>query len=187
MSNMGAQMTKRGKRTRIDARGPFQRLVDKEAVARVQSELDVITPEQRAKGSYVGTRIIVNNHDPIERWKAAGRLTQGQQVAIELSQRLWRLVGLEQRVTASYGERMPSSASIEFRALTEIEAREDLHRIQDYVPKSYWDVFENVCRYGMPAGVAGEALGFGERSSQDRAHQIVVFVADIIVMRERLA
>lgn len=178
----------RGKagRKKIDNRGPLQRALDAERIDREQSELDVITPEQRAKGTYIGLRTIVNNHDPVERWKAAGKLSQPQQVVIEMVQRLWNLAGLQQRVTASYGERMPASASYELSALNEIEAREDLHRIQDYVPAKYWAVFELVCRWGEAAGVAGASLGFGDRSAQDRAHTVVCFVADIIATRERV-
>lgn len=161
----------------------MQRLVDAERLADEQSELSVITPEMRAKGTYSGTRTIVNNHDPVERWKASGKLTQAQQVVIEMCQRLWRLAGLQQRVTASYGERMPASVSYELRALTELEAREDLHRIQDYVPAKWWSIFENVCRHQMPAGVAG---GEDDRNGAHKAFVVVCFVADVIAMKERV-
>ena len=136
----------RGKKAKIDTRGPLQRLHDGTRTAAEQSELDVITPEMRAKGTYIGLRTIVNNHDPVERWKAAGKLSQAQQVVIEMCQRLWNLAGLQQRVTASYGERTSGSGNSEVRAINEIEAREDLHRIQDYVPGKYWAVFELLCR-----------------------------------------
>lgn len=126
----------------------------------------------------------VSEHDPVERWDRSGRLTDGQAATISAVRRLWALAGISQRVTASYGQRS-GVGSVESRACTEIEAREDLHRIQEYVPATYWNVFENVCRWGMAAGVAGADLGFGGRSAQDRAHQIVVFVADIIAMKER--
>lgn len=172
----------RARAKKIDTRGPIQRLHDNERTAAEQSELDVITPEMRAKGTYSGLRTIVNNHDPVERWKAANKLTQSQQVVIEMCQRLWRLAGLSQRVTASYGERMPASVSYELRALTEIEAREDLHRIQGYVPAQYWAVFENCVRHGMPAGIAGG----DERNGAHKAYVVVCMVADVIAMRERV-
>lgn len=176
-----ARGNKRGK-----AVGALQRLYNAQTVANDQSHLSVITPEQRAKGTYSEGRRIVNNHDPVERWKASGKLTQSQEVVIEMCQRLWRLAGLSQSVTARYDERTPASFGYELRALSEIEAREDLHRIQDHVPAPYWSVFEKCCRWGMPAGVVGSDLGFGDRSAQDRAHQIVVFVADVIAMKERV-
>lgn len=154
------------------------------------------TAEQLASGQYrralvmhaesaTGAAAYVSRHDPVQRWLEAKRLTDTQEVAIILLRRLWSLAGLEQKVTATYGEKTPPG-NVERRAINEIEARQDLHRIQDYVPKQYWSVFEAVCRWGEPAGVAGSRLGFGDRSAQDRAHQIVCFVADIIAMRERL-
>jgi hypothetical protein len=156
------------------------------------------TPEQLAKGGYKRGYVThvesntlsmahVSRHDPVERWKAAERLSQAQLAAIELCQRLWTLAGLSQPLTASYGERMAkATGNVELRALNEIEAREDLHRIQDYIPPAYWQLFENVCRFGESAEAAGERLNFGKRSAADRAHQTVCFVADVISMKERL-
>lgn len=170
-------------RKRVDTRGPLQRLHDDERVANDQTLIDVITPEMRAKGTYTGQRsTIVNNHDPVERWKAAQKLTQSQQVVIEMCQRLWNLAGLQQRVTASYGERMPASVSYELRAINEIEARDDLHRIQDYVPMQYWSIFERCCRWGEAAGVAGG----DDRNGAHKAYVVVCFVADIIASKERV-
>lgn len=177
----------RGKR-KVDNRGPIQRYEDGRRVAEEQSELDVITPEMRAKGTYQGLRSIVNNHDPVERWKAAGRLSDTQQLAIAHMRRLWELSGLWQRVTASYGN-TPSggSGNAEHRAALEIDARADLHRIKDYIPGVYMEVFENVCRWGHPAGTAGELLSEGSNRAADvRAHLCVCFVADVIAMRERV-
>lgn len=186
---MRGRKRRQGKREpngRPDARGPLQRLIDAEKVANDQATLLVITPEQRAKGTYSGERRIVNNHDPVMRWIAAGRLTEGQQAAIGYVRRLWDLSGLKQALTANYGHVAIGTGCAERRAVLEIEAREDLHRCQEYVPRAYWEVFENVCRWGEPAGVAGSSLGFGGREAQTRALTIVCFVADIVAMRERL-
>lgn len=166
--------------------GPLQRLHNGQQVANDQAALEVITPEQRAKGTYQGERRIVNNHDPVARWIAAGRLTEGQQHAIGYVRRLWDIAGLERSVTANYGHVAAGGGCAERRAAIEIDAREDLHRVQDYVPGPYWSVFEQVCRWGEPAGVAGSALGFGDRSAQERAHTVVCFVSDLVGMKERL-
>lgn len=123
---------------------------------------------------------------PICRWIEANKLTSEQLGVINWCQRLWRMAGISQRVTANYGERIGGMGCIELSAANEIEARQDLHRLQGYVPRPYWDVFENVCRHGIPAGHAGSTLGFGERSANDRAHTIVCFVADIVAMKEGL-
>lgn len=176
------------KKNKVDLRGPLQRFMDKQRQESEQSEMDVITKEQKAKGTYEGERRIFNRGGtPVMRWMTAGKLSDTQAIAIQLCYRLWGIAGLSQRTTAAYGERMPVMLhQDESRALIEIEAREDLHRIMDYVPGPYWQVFENVCRYDEPAGVAGSRMGFGNRSAEDRAHTIVCFVADIIAMKERL-
>lgn len=123
---------------------------------------------------------------PICRWEAAGKLTQTQLMVIGWCQNLWRRAGLTVRVTANYGERIAGAGNADGRAVNELQAREDLHRIQDHVPRSYWDVFENICRHQMAAGEAGVGQGYTGKAAQNRAHTIVCFVADIVAMREGL-
>lgn len=162
-------------------------------------ELDGPTTEQLGKGGY--DRLAMPNPDggnraalvhinrggtPVGRWIEEERLSETQQRAIFHCIYLWRMCGLETRTTANYGERIPGYADSELRASNEIEARHTLHRIKDYFPAQWWDVFENVVRFNEPAGVAGSRLGFGNRSASDRAHTTVCFVADIIHMKERL-
>lgn len=160
--------------------------------------LDGPTPEQQEQGGYVrtefihadlGQRVIAyinRGGTPVMRWIEDGKLSDSQQRAIAHCIFLWQRCGLEQRVTANYGERIPGGGNNELRAANEIEARDDLHRIKGYIPRAYFEVFENVVRFDEPAGVAGSKLGFGNRSACDRAHQVVCFVADIICMNERL-
>lgn len=164
-------------------------------------ELVTPTAEQLANGTYRGEWVLDENtglkawahrnseHDPIERWRNGGKLEAHQLVVVDKMRRLWQIAGLHQRVTANYGERIASSGSAENASLIALEAKEDLNRIRDYFPAPldrYFSIFENVARFGMAAGVAGSELGFGSRSSQDRAHQIVCFVADIIATKENI-
>lgn len=161
------------------------------------------TPEQIAHGGFAEARAVdpsgktsntakvwVNRGGTaLSRWEAAGKLSDSQLIAIAWVQRLWRLAGVHQRVTASYGERVaPCYGSSEMGALAEIEAREDLQRVQGYFSGlgAYWDVFENVCRHDCPAGEAGSVAGYVGKAAQYRAHLIVQFVADIVATRERL-
>lgn len=183
-------MRARAARKKQPQRGPLQALYDSDQVARAQAQIDIITPEQRAKGIYdCKKRPVVNRGgDPVQRWTWGGRLSDRQKLAIEVCIRLWEKAGLKQRITQKYGTRVPSAASdwVELRAHDEIEARAHLYRLQGLIPDMYWDVFENVCRHGEPAGVAGSRLGWGSRSAQERAHTIVCVVADIIANSERL-
>ncbi len=160
--------------------------------------LDGPTPEQMARGTYdredfihadLGQRVTAHVNrggTPIARWIAEDKLSDNQQRAIAHCLYLWRMTERPQRVTASYGERIPGSGDSEFRAANEIEAREDLHRIKGYIPNTWWDVFENVVRFDEPAGVAGGKLGYGSRTASERAHTVVAFVSDIVFERERL-
>lgn len=162
-------------------------------------ELVPPTEQQLARGSYNGDFVVdeagrqawayrSTEHDPVARWERAKRIDQRQKAVIDHMRRLWDMVGIKQRVTASYGERVGGGGSAEIASLAMIEAKEDLDRIESYFVglRPYWRVFENCCRFGMSAGVAGEEFGFGSRSSQDRAHQIVLFIADFIATRERI-
>ena len=179
-------MAKPNRRRKEPDLGPIARYERGLALADQQSALEVVTPEQRAKGTYEGDgrRIVNRGGTPVARWLRDGKLTETQHLAIAHCWRLWELVGLNPRTTASYGERMAGQANEERRAVTLIEAREDLYRIQGYIPKAYWDCFENVCRFDEPAGIAGSKMGFGGRSGIERAHTVVCFVADLIAMRE---
>lgn len=158
------------------------------------------TDEQIAKGSYQSRYIMaedgtlaktyVNNHDPVQRWKAAKRLSDTQLLAIELCQRLWKIAGLPIRVTANYGERIPVTGSTEALNNAQIDARKHLYRIRDYFTglDKWWDAFEMICRFGEAPGLVGSAIGQGNssRAAADRAHTAVCFVADIIATNEKL-
>ena len=155
------------------------------------------TPEQITRG-YSGQFVMDNNgrmawvyrnnaHDPITRWENAGRLTPSNITVIDTMRRIWFLVGLHQNVTANYGERISGQPSAEFQIINKIKAAKDLKRIEGYIPKKYWTMFERVCRHGWAAGVAGSDLGFGGRSAQDRAHMVVVIVCDVIGINENLS
>lgn len=124
---------------------------------------------------------------PICRWIAAGKLTDDQCLFIRKCQGLWWVAARTPRTTANYGERLGGGGDAELTATSVIEAREDLDRISGYFSgalKGYWDVFENVCRHDIAAGVAGAAGGYEGKAAQNRAHVIVCLVADYVNTRE---
>lgn len=157
-------------------------------------------PEQIARGYTAGFVMDDNGlkamayqntgHDPVARWCNAvpAKLDQRQKAAIDTVRRLWEIVGISQRVTASYGERTAGSISTELCSLSALEAKQDLARIEGYFSgvRAYWDVFQNCCRFGMAAGVAGSDIGCESKTGQVRALTIVAFIADIIADRERI-
>lgn len=142
-------------------------------------------------GNRVAPVFVNRGGTPVMRWIAAGKLSDTQQVAISVVLRLWRILGCEGRVAATYGEHMAPCTITETPELIEriVEAREDLKRIEGHFHglDAWWEVFENVVRFDEPAGVSGSRLGFGARSAEDRAHTTVCFVADIIATRENLS
>ena len=143
---------------------------------------------------------VMQNHgaSPLTRWKAAMELTDSQLAAIGWCQKRWALVGHEPRTTANYDERTsPANDDGESGAmiLRRMDASDDLKRVcggngmsgeyePGYIPRPYWQTFENCIRFDEPAGTAGSRLGRSAPSV--RALTVVRFVADIIASNERL-
>lgn len=173
----------RAKAKRAEPIGPMQRLYNAEKVANDQAKIDVITPEQRASGDYVGDgRRIVAVHDPIERWKRSGKLEAQHVAVIEKVQRLWRITEDRrfEKLSANYGPVVAGGTGArEIAIMTVMEAEEDLARIKGYFrfpADAYFTIFENVCRFGDVGGIAGAT----SREAATRALTIVKFVADVI-------
>ena len=157
------------------------------------------TPEQLNRSPHVRVTIsaedgskaapyVNTGHDPIARWKAAGRLCERQLAAIDTVRRLWDVTGLRQRLTANYGQTIIGSVSAETCSNMVIDAKTDLARIESYFMglAPWWRVFVDVCRFGIPAGVAGSELGVTKTGNDIRAHTIVAMFSSVIADRERL-
>lgn len=172
--------------------------------ARATLDRDTIAPTeaQLANGEYIqtsmpdpdgGNRVaqvhINRGGSAVERWKAASKLDDRQQDVIGWMLGLWQIAGLQQRITANYGERIPGGGCSELAAAREIDARDALKRVSGYFPgrtSHYLDVFEDIVRHEMPAGEAGATTGFYGKSAQSRALTIVRFVCDVIGTHERI-
>jgi hypothetical protein len=120
---------------------------------------------------------------PVARWKAAKLLSDSQVAAIDHCETLWSRLGGKALVMDL--ARIPGAG--QGNGWAEQEALDDLKRIKGYVPPKYWSVYENVCRFDQPAGTAGSDLANNSRSAIDAARIVVMFVADIVAMKERLA
>lgn len=165
----------------------------------VIEQLDAPPPEQIARGTFQRDYVMDDNglkamayrntgHDPVARWLASDKLDQRQKAAIDVVRRLWDIVGIRQKITASYGERVGGGGCVELHAALVLDAMKDLERIEGYFTglRQWWTIFEAVCRFGEPAGQAGMALGFAPKTAQTRALTVVCFISDIIAERERL-
>lgn len=180
----GLSMAKGRKRKMIPAE-PLQEPTDAQQVNGDYERVTIIHAETAQRA----TVHINRGGTPVARWKRERALSDSQIAAIDYCTRLWELSGLRQRTTANYGEHIPMTGSNEHAAAVTLDARNTLWRIIDHFCgplRTYWQVFENVCRHDMPAGVAGSELTRTSRSAETRAHQVVCFVADFIAMKEKL-
>lgn len=165
--------------------GPLQRLADRAAN---DKDRPVEVNQFAAKhGDYeTNLRFIVNRGGtPLARWQKAGLISDTQQAAIQHCIRLWELTSASGRLVANLDRTVfgcPGDGN-----LAEIEARDDLHRIRTGFPAPYWSIFENVCRFDEPAGMAGSKLAEDDVTRRTMARAIVCMVADMIYMRERLS
>lgn len=158
------------------------------------------TKEQRQRGIIESVNGVDYNHgaSPLTRWMVSGDIEDFEMAAISWCQRLWALVGLEQRTTASYDERTAvgtTDGESGAMMLKRADARDDLKRVSGglgpdgeyhagYIPKGYWEIFENCIRFDEPAGVMGSRLGRSAPSV--RALMTVKLVAAFIAQQERL-
>ena len=126
---------------------------------------------------------------PLVYWRAHGQITTTQEAGIAYCIRLWSILTSEPRVTAGYGERIGGHDGDETgrQLIARADAKDDLRRVQGYIPAPYWQVFENAIRFDEPAGVIGSRLGWGSNSAKTKALTIVQVVADTVCMQERLS
>lgn len=172
-------------RARRDERGPLQRAVDAEKLAKQQSILDVITPEQAAKGEYapvtgVGRRYF--HSTTLDKWFREGGVgfDHGAQLAVEWCQRRWEARGYIGKLSANYS---PTVGAGESDVTRDVELRDELAVVQSWFPDAYWNVFENVCRHGLPAGVAGSDMAKNPAQAIASAKAIVGMVASFIAAK----
>lgn len=136
-------------------------------------------------GDYIrNMRFVVNRGGTaIDRWRTSGELSDSQLAAILHCQVLWSKIG-SQCLVADFNK-IPGQQHSD--GLAQHEALTELGRIAADFPPLYWDVFENVCRHDLPAGVAGSRLANVRRSAEIAAKSIVRFIADMISTRQRLS
>lgn len=142
------------------------------------------TPEQLARGTYErgfvmddgGRNAMAHRNlatDPVTLWQSKGLIDHRQKAAIDHVRRLWRLVGVRQRVTVNYAEPIRGAAATEQNSAEIIVASRDLSRVESYLAgnEAAWSAFENACRFG---------------NADDRFLAAVQDVADKIADMERV-
>jgi hypothetical protein len=165
-------------------KGPLlQQILDRETIEAATAPLVNRFAEQH--GDYGRNLRFVTNRGgtAIDRWRRDGNLSDSQVAGILHCQNLWSKLG-SQSVVVDFDRVRGQPSGIGY---SQHEALAEVHRISSSFPHDYWDVFENVCRHDLPAGVAGSRLANTKRSAETAARLIVCFIADLISMRERLS
>jgi hypothetical protein len=138
-----------------------------------------------SQGDYTRNLRFVSNQEStaVARWQRDKTLTDGQLAAINHCQQLWAKLG-SQCLVMDFDKvhGLPHGDGY-----SQHEALAEIHRIKSGFPHDYWDVYERVCRFDEPAGVAGSRLANRKRSAEIAARCVVAFIADLISMRERLS
>lgn len=148
-------MARRGRPSKSGKRNASGRLI-------TQPQTFAPTPEQLARGTYErgfimdddGRNAMAHRNlatDPVMLWQSKGLIDHRQKAAIDHVRRLWRLVGVRQRVTVNYAEPIRGAAVTEQNSAEIIAARRDLARVEGYLAgnEAAWSRFENACRFGI--------------------------------------
>ena len=141
--------------------------------------------ELGGKRNGIATVLINRGGTAVERWVANDRLDmfgEGQQRAIRYTQSLWaRADGTLRAVDHSR-----DVIDCMTEGMSQQEALDELGKLKDRVPRRFWEVYENVCRFDEEAGVAGSRLATNSRSAIDAAKTTVAFTASLIAQWRRL-
>jgi len=181
IARMAARLATAGEvppRTELEARARELREI-------AANEVEPIIPAIALQnGDYAkeGNRTLRNRGGtPIARWRGDKRLSEPQNLAIDYCIRLWERAG-RQSLTMDPMKviGLPPSSG-----WSQQEALDELAHFKKSIPTAYWSVYENVCRFDEPAGVAGSKLATNSRSAVDAAFTCVCFVADLIAMWKR--
>lgn len=163
----------------------------RKAQIRVVEELDGPTPEQMAKGNVsridmihadTAQRVTVHKvRDHVQEWHVSGvpGFEEPAMYAIEWCQRHWEARGVLGKQSASYEPTIPGGQN----HARDIEMHDELDEMKAMFPAKWWNVFEDVCRWGRPAGVAGSEWADNNPQAIATARAIVGTIANTIAMK----
>ena len=149
------------------------------------------TPEQMAKGNVKALFVVrVEDWTTAKAHKVSNALDQWfeqrlpgfeepARAAIDWCQVRWEARGVIGKQCANYS---PTCGAGGGNVARDIELRDELDMVRAdiRVPDRYWSIFENVCRWGEPAGKAGFENNNPQAIASARA--VVGLVANLIAM-----
>lgn len=136
------------------------------------------------KGAQRLTVTINRGGTAVDRWDRDDLLSETQMAAIRYCWRLWADANTERGVVANFNR--IGGIDHSDNGMDQQYALSELTKFKADVPPSYWTIFENVCRFDEPGGVAGSRLTSKVEAQNTAARMIVCFVADLIAMWRRL-
>lgn len=120
----------------------------------------------------------------VDRWIARdekGLFLEPQQNAIRYCRTLWARADGNLTATDPSLDRVDAPLG-----WSQHEAMTELAKLKGLMPRLYWEVYENVCRFDEEAGTAGSSIATNSRSAIDAAKTTVAFAASLIAMWRRL-
>lgn len=170
-------MAKRGKRMTI---------------ALTREETIAPTPEQLAQGGYARRFVMhaesatetmaYRRQDILERWFAQGwpGFDEPARLAINWCHKCWEARGVIGNLSANYEPTIGGASSQYAR---DVELMDELDEVRAWFHPTHWAVFENVVRWGHPAGAAGSSLADNTSQAISAARATVGLVANFIAAK----
>jgi hypothetical protein len=175
----------KARKPKVDTRGPLQRMHDRDRWEAENAPTVNAFTEQH--GIYARNMRYVQNNGctVVKRWETANLMSPSQLAGIAHCIRLWEAADTSRGMVIDL-ERVRGGESFG-DGLRQQEALDDLDRIKGYIPRPYFEVFENCVRFDEPGGYAGSRLAEQSRGAMKRVLTIVQFTADIVAQHERLS
>ena len=172
-----------GRRKTVLPIGKLQRMRNLELAER--DAAPVLNPHTANHGDYR----IEGNHgrlkairniagSTVERWKRDKLLDDRQMTAINHCIGLWHQAGGMSGLVMDLNKLIGSAG----QGYLQAEALAELAGYKMKLPREYWNVFENCCRFDEPGGVAGSRFANDNGRASQSALMCVRFVADLFCM-----
>ena len=196
------QSCARAAKAKLSKSAPLS-LVDQLVTKEAQAHGDYVkvtlakTEDDDGPGGEKGARVVVMNRggSTIDRWEASGALDDTQMSAIKKYRHAHHLAFGTPSIGQDWGRlgmvQIRGTLTISDFIADAIEAKDTLLNLDKEVfgrmPRSYFDVWQNVVLHDEPAGIAGGRLGFkGRNGAQYGAQADVSLIAHQLVIHWRL-
>lgn len=119
----------------------------------------------------------------VDKWFREGGVgfDGGAKAAVERCVALWELRPVIGHLCATYGPLMPSGGFSGHES--HMDLRDELDEFKSWFHPGHWAVYENVVRWGQPAGLAGSSMADNAPQAIASAKAVVGMVASFIAMR----